>query len=247
MFNWLRRLLRGTAPKPLLETPSNSRSSTKNAAQPWDGTTWETNPAPPSPDQAGVYLARIHSKIDSLASSYASGNLNRVQFQELYAHYQRELQTVEAAMAISPKSDDWKNATTEGQSILIRHRNRAVVLGFSIYDNNSGLPVRSLGQFKVDPALFVPMLSSYQSATAEIFGGGICSTQIEGGQWLCFVPGRCTTTLALFNQEPSARQLKSLEELQVVFENANRESLSAQPIRVDGLACPHEYYIGHPL
>jgi len=202
---------------------------------------------PQTQEQAKAYLNKIHEKIDSLASSFATGNLNRTQFQELYAHYQRELQTVEAAMALSPESDDWKNAVTEGQSILIRHRNRAAVLGFSIYDNNSGLPVRSLGQFKVDPALFVPMLSSYRSATAEIFGGSLRSTQIDGGQWLCFVPGRATTTLALFHHEPSTRQLKALEELQVLFENANSSQLSSSPINLEGLACPHEYFIGHPL
>jgi hypothetical protein len=198
-------------------------------------------------DQAKAYLVKLHEKVDALASSFASGNINRTQFQELYSHYQRELQTVEAAMALSPESDDWKNAVTEGQSILIRHRNRASVVGFSIYDNNSGMPVRSLGQFKVDPALFVPMISSYQSAAAEIFGGGIRSTQIDDGQWLCFVPGGFTTTLALFNHEPSSRQLKALEDLQALFENANSSQLTTNPINLDGLACPHEYFIGHPL
>ena len=198
-------------------------------------------------EQAQVYLAKLHGKIDALASSFAAGNINRLQFQELYAHYQRELQAVEAAVTLSPTSDEWKDAINEGQSILIRRRNRASVLGFSIYENATGMPLHSLGQFKVDPALFVPMLSSYQTATAEIFGGGMRSTQIEGGQWLCFVPGRFTTTLALFNLEPSTRQLKALEEMQGLFETANRERMAAQPIRLELLVCPHEYFIGHSI
>ncbi len=258
MFNWLRRILRRNTPaRPLAPQPTPSAPVAAPPPAPAStvirpipaSTPIDSKPRynPQTQEQAKAYLSKIHEKIDSLASSFAAGNINRTQFQELYSHYQRELQTVEAAMALSPDSDDWKNAVTEGQSILIRHRNRAAVLGFSIYDNNSGLPVRSLGQFKVDPALFVPMLSSYRSATAEIFGGGIRSTQIEGGQWLSFVPGRFTTTLALFNHEPSTRQLKALEELQVLFENANSSQISSSPINLEGLACPHEYFIGHPL
>jgi hypothetical protein len=254
LINWLRRLLRGNAPaRSLAPQPvaavAHPPAPVATLTRLPSALPVESKPRlnPQTQDQAKAYLARIHEKIDSLADSFSTGNVNRTQFQELYSHYQRELQTVEAALALDPDSDDWKNAVTEGQSILIRHRNRAAVIGFSIYDNNSGMPVRSLGQFKIDPALFVPMLSSYQTAAAEIFGGGIRSTQIEGGQWLCFVPGRLTTTLALFNHEPSSRQLKALEDLQVLFEKSNNSQLVASPINTDGLVCPHEYFIGHPL
>ncbi|HEY3343442.1 MAG TPA: hypothetical protein VGJ97_00850 [Anaerolineaceae bacterium] len=254
MFTWLQRLLRGNAPaRPLAPQPVASvvqpSAPVATVTRLSSAIPVESRPRlnPQTQDQAKAYLARIHEKINSLADSFSTGNINRTQFQELYSHYQREFQTVEAALSLSPESDDWKNAVTEGQSILIRHRNRAAVIGFSIYDNNSGMPVRSLGQFKIDPALFVPMLSSYQSATAEIFGGGIRSTQIEGGQWLCFVPGRLTTTLALFNHEPSSRQLKALDDLHVLFEKSNRSQLISSPINLDGLVCPHEYFMGHPL
>lgn len=210
-------------------------------------TQYENHPAPQTQGQAKVYLERVKTKINSLAERFAAGNINRAQFQELYAHYQQEIQTIESILAVNPDSDEWKKAITEGQSILIRRRNRATVMGFSIYDNGSGMPLRSLGQFGLDPALFVPMLSSYRSATKEIFGGGMRSTQIEDGKWLCFIPGKITTTMALFNMEPSPKQLQSLEELQNIFENANQKQLNSDSVQPDLLVCPHEFFIGHPL
>ncbi len=123
----------------------------------------------------------------------------------------------------------------------------AIALGFSIYENASGMPLKSLGEFGVDPALFVPMLSAYRSAAEEIFGAGLRSTQIEGGKWLSFVPGKLTTTLALFSTEPSAKQMKTLEEVHRLFERANARQLGRQPMNVDGLVCPHEFFINHTL
>jgi hypothetical protein len=227
--------------------PGPQAKTTPAALNPVLSSERETHPNLQTRDQAKAYLERVKTKINSLAERFAAGNINRAQFQELYAHYQQEIQTIESILAVNPDSDEWKKAITEGQSILIRRRNRAAVLGFSIYDNGSGMPLRSLGQFGLDPALFVPMLSSYRSATKEIFGGGMRSTQIEDGKWLCFVPGKITTTMALFNMEPSSQQLKSLDELQQIFESANEQQLNSNSVQPDLLVCPHEFFIGHPL
>lgn len=196
---------------------------------------------------ARAYLEKVNQKINALAMRFANGDVNRVQFQQLYAHYQDEKQTIEGLLVEAPGSKDWKEAVTEGVSILIRHRHLAHVRGFSIYDNESGMPLKTIGQFRVDPALFVPMLSAYHSATEEIFGARVSSTQIEGGTWLSFVRGDQSTTLALFTTEPSGKQLRNLEALHKTFEQANKKQLSSPNINVDNLVCPHEFFIRHPL
>ena len=195
--------------------------------------------------EAQEYIAKVKSKQSSLADRFSRGDINRSQFQELYEHYQTEIQNIEFNLAADPGGEQWKRGIREGQSMLLRHRLTAQAIGFSIYDNQSGMPIKSLGNFRVDPALFVPMLSAYQSATTEIFGGGIRSTEIETGRWLCFIPGKRTTTLALFTTEPASRQLKVLQDLQVIFENANANQLQTSIIDSDALVCPHEYYLKH--
>ena len=138
-------------------------------------------------DEAQAYLERLQAKISKLAEEFASGVISRVQFQELFDHYQRERRMVESWLDTASMAEDWKQAATEGRSVIIRSQHAARVLGYSIYESDSGMPLKTIGQFELDAALVVPMLSSYRSATKEIFGAGLRSTEIEGGQWVCML------------------------------------------------------------
>lgn len=198
-------------------------------------------------DDAQVYLEKIRAKEDALAERFASGTVNRKQFEELFAYYQQEIRTISQFLSSNPDSDEWKNAVTEGQSILIRRKHATQMIGFSIYDLRTGLPIKTMGDFGVDPALFVPMLFAYQSATKEIFGGEVKSTQIQGGKWLCFIPGALTSTIALFTTEPSQQQLKNLEQSHKVFEDANAKFLNQEPIDSESLLITHEYFLKHSM
>jgi hypothetical protein len=225
MQRWLRRLFGGE--RPTRPKPPQAQDSRKAQMI-----------------QAREYLARVQAKITRLAEEFASGSINRAQFNELFEHYQRERRTIEAWMESSPDREDWRKASTEGKSVIIRKRYTAGVLGYAIYENDSGMPLNMIGRFEIDPALAVPMLSSFRSATQEIFGGGVQSTQIEGGRWMCFVPGELTTLMALFTTEPATQQLKSLEELHRLFEQANRPFLQSQPVNPDTLVFPHAHFLG---
>jgi hypothetical protein len=204
----------------------------------------ETTMIASSRGEAESYLERVQEKISKLAEEFASGTINRDQFQQLFDHYQRERNAIQNWMSTAALSDDWKDISNEGKSIVIRTKHTAKVLGYAIYENESGMPLNTIGDFEIDPALAVPMLSSYRAATKEIFGGEMRSTQIEGGKWLCFVPGRATTMLALFNTEPAGRQLEIMEDLHRLFEQANRRHLVQQPIDIDQLAFPHTSFLG---
>ncbi|NIS81493.1 MAG: hypothetical protein GTO14_15110 [Anaerolineales bacterium] len=190
-------------------------------------------------EDAQVYLERVRKKMNKLAEEFAAGLINREQFQELFDHYQREQRTIETWLDTWPGSDAWRKARTEGKSVAIRRRHRARILGYAVYKNDSGMPIATIGEFELDAALIVPMLSSYRSATREIFGAGMRSTQIENGQWLCFVPGEVTTLMTLFTTEPSSNQLSKLEDLHRLFESANRHFLREAVVDASKLAFPH--------
>jgi len=192
------------------------------------------------------YLEKIQVKVNKLAEEFATGSVNRLQFQELYAHYQREKQAVETWMENAVGSEDWHAKALEGKSILIRQQHAARVLGYAIYESETGMPLQTIGKFEIDPEIVVPMLSSYRSATKEIFGAGMRSTLIEGGQWLCFVTGDLTTLMALFSNEPAAKQLQTLEEIHRLFERANRYLLHRQPVDAEALVLPHMFYLDAP-
>jgi len=239
-MNWLQRLLA----KP--EKPAPPKAKPPAAAP---------VPAPVVPIQPGVdasavmdsradaekHLKEVQDKTNKLAEDFARGEVNRATFIHLYEHYQQQRQAIERMMEISPEL--WRQAVSQGKSIAIRREHHAKAMGFSIYENASGMPIATLGRFDLDPALMVPMLSSYREATREIFGSRMRSTQIESGRWVCFVSGAFTTLIALYNTEPAVRQLQLLEETHLFFERANKPRLQQAPINADGLVFPHEYYL----
>lgn len=196
-------------------------------------------------DSANAYLTRIQDKLNQVAIEFANGTINRAQFQELFDHYQRERRTIEVWIETAPDSDEWQQAKTEGKSIVIRKRHSAKILGYAIYQNESGMPISTIGEFELEAGLVIPMLSSFRSASQEIFGGGMRSSQIDGGKWLCFVPGKYSTMIALFSTEPASNQLKSLEELHRLFETANRVLLQEPAVDADALALPHIAFMEH--
>ena len=236
----------------------NQPQTTAAPAAPPQGAAAPTPPQPaaPTPPQPAAddepsplenpeeYLERVQEKINKLAEEFASGEINRTQFQELYEHYRREQQTVKRYLEMAPDSEEWREATTEGKSVVIRQKNVAKVIGYTVYDNESGMPLSTIGEFKIEAELAVPMLSSYRAATKEIFGAGMQSTQIEGGQWLAYMPGDFTTLMTLFSTDPASEQLESLEELHLLFERANRTLLGNPPVDPDELVFPHKYFLG---
>jgi len=184
------------------------------------------------------FIATVHAKMSRLVAEFAAGEINRTQFHHVYDRYQRQIMTV-AQMITESDPLAWKDAIVESEDTYhIRKRLTAKALGMSVYDNESGMPIETLGEFAVEAALLVPMLSSYRSATAEIFRAGMRSTEMENGQWLCFVPGNYTTLIALFSLEPSENQLTTVERMHKDFELANRTALETRRIDPSQLAYP---------
>ncbi len=235
-MNWLQRLFSRPEKQPPLE-----QKSAPPAAVPPPAAAPVLPPAADSRDQAESHLREVQAKTNKLAEDFARGEINRSTFIHLYEHYQQQRQAIERLLEISPES--WREAVSQGKSIAIRREHFAKPLGFSIYENASGMPLSTLGKFDLDPALMVPMLSSYREAAREMFGSRMRSTQIENGRWVCFVSGQFTTLIALYNTEPAARQLQLMEETHLFFERANKPRLQQSPINLDGMVFPHEYYL----
>ena len=192
-----------------------------------------------SRSEAGDYLGKVSDKMMKLAEDFAQGRVNRAQFEELYRHYLNERSAIEKLLDAQPASPAWKNVVTAGESVLIRRKHAALPLGYAIYVNATSALLRSVGGFRIDPAVLVSMLSAYRSATAEIFGSGIKSSEIEGGRWLCFVPGMYTTLLVVFSVEPARLQMEMLEQLHAHFERANRPTFEAGLPDAAKLVYPH--------
>ena len=193
--------------------------------------------------QGQEFIAQVHQKMSRLVQEFAEGIINRTQFHRLYDRYQRQIMTVAQLIAESDPTS-WRDAITETEDTLhLKKRLTAKAVGMSVYDNKSGMPIETLGEFAIDPELIVPMLSSYRSAAAEIFRAGMRSTEMENGQWLCFVPGTFTTLIALFSLEPSTNQIEMVERMHKDFEQANHAALEAGHADPTKLAYPFYSFV----
>jgi hypothetical protein len=172
------------------------------------------------------FLDRLRTKTTRLVQDFSDGLISQRQFQAVYSHYQRQRAAIEKALIEMPGSGAWRAAAVEGHTSFLRQQHAAQVLSYAIYDTTSGLPLTHVGDFIMDDALLVPMLSSFRSSTQELFGAGMKRIELEGGRYLCYVPGRYTTLIVIFSAEPAVMQLQTIEDLHRDFEMVNRLNLS---------------------
>jgi hypothetical protein len=196
-----------------------------------------------STKQGQEFITQVHQKMTRLVQEFANGEINRTQFHRLYDRYQRQIMTVAQLIAEADPST-WRDAISESEDTLhLKKRLTAKAVGLSVYNNKSGMPIETLGEFSVEAELIVPMLSSYRSAAAEIFRAGLRSTEMENGQWLCFVPGTYTTLIALFSLEPSSNQQAMIERMHRDFEQANQAALEGGNVDPQKLAYPFYSFV----
>ena len=177
-------------------------------------------------ERGKAHIGETHKKMSRLAQEFAQGDINRTQFQHLYDRYQRQIMTIAQLIAESDPSM-WQEVIEDetDSTLLIKQSLSARIIGYSVYNNKSGMPIETEGDFSLEPELIVPMLSSYRSATAEIFQANVKSTQLENGRWLYFMGGEYSTLIILFSLEPASNQLPSIQQAHHDYEIMNEALL----------------------
>jgi len=108
----------------------------------------------------------------------------------------------------------------------------------------SGVPLLTYGTFHLDEALVTGILSAFNSLSEEVFGAQVHKTQLAEGQVLYFVHARLTVTMAVFDEDPSPAQLRTLRDLVDEFERANAQELarnSPDPNRLHEVEIPFAF------
>jgi|WetSurMetagenome_2_1015567.scaffolds.fasta_scaffold282811_1 hypothetical protein len=197
-----------------------------------------TNP-PTFEVEARTYLAKYRVKINALSERFAAGKINRKQFDDLYQFYESKIIQIEKALEGNSDPGEWKKDLQEGQTILIRRKHAARLLGYGIYFRLTG-DLLKIGSHSVsNPAWFRQNLFEFSGFHDRISGG----QSLETGEWMAFISGTTSTTVALFSTEPSREQLRKLKDLHEVFENANHKILAEASFETKSLVCPHDFFL----
>lgn len=190
-------------------------------------------------------LREVEAKLDRTVQDLADGLINRGQFENLYRHYQNQRRMLQGLL--SEGGDQVPTSLAAGESMIIRQKYAAKVLAYAVYDNESGVPLYTRGDFPVDSDLVIGFLSGFRSATAEILGAGAAKAEAEDGKVLCYVPGEYCTLLVLYSSDPAEIDVRSLRQIHLHFETLNAGLLKQRPIPADKLLFNYDMVIkAHP-
>jgi hypothetical protein len=189
-------------------------------------------------EEARAELRRIESKVKKLVGDFAQGQINRRQFDEMYAHYQRQRELIEAVLEAPMEISEWEGVEALEATLPIRLRYAARPLGGAVYLKGAESPLHTEGDFPTDSERVNSLISSFHAASMELFRTGIRS-EIESGRWLCLVPGKFSVLVVVFSQEPPLAQIALLENLHRDFEQANHSALG--PGVADGVSLVYPY------
>lgn len=192
----------------------------------------ESPSADPDPEVVRA-LEEVETKIDRTVQDLADGLINRAQFENLYRHYQNQRKMLQGLL--DEGSGQVPSSVIDGESMIIRQRYAAKVLAYAVYDNESSVPLYTVGDFPVDSDLVVGFLSGFRSAAAEILGAGAAKAEAEDGKVLCYVPGQYSTLIVLYSSNPAEIHIQGLRKVHSHFETLNTGLLKQRPISTDAL------------
>lgn len=190
------------------------------------------------PSEVERTLEEVETKLDRTVQDLADGLINRAQFENLYRHYQNQRRMLQGLLA--EEGSQVPASLAAGESMIIRQAYEAKVLAYAVYDNESSVPLYTVGNFPVESDLVVGFLSGFRSAAAEILGAGAAKAESEDGKVLCYVPGEYCTLIVLYSSDPAEVYVRGLRKIHSHFETLNAELLKHTPILPDTLLFNYE-------
>lgn len=203
----------------------------------------------PSSDKrakAEAFKAEVQKKIQSLIAEFADGKISREQFNVLYERYSGQLAIADHAL-LSGNPEAVAIAQTGPSTIMVKESLLGKAIGLTIYHNQSGMMVDTLGNFDVPAAHISPVLNDF---TLMMQSKKLIDRRVEKvgpKQWLIFAAGQFTTIVTLFHNEPSALQSREMERLHHDFEEANRAFLQKDSVDKSKLAYPFLSFVQQKL
>ena len=189
--------------------------------------------------QGQLLLNKIRMKMYKIVDEFAQGEISREQFNQIYEHYQSQLVM---AMQMSDAESVGDASGTSRETIAIRNSLTAKAKAMTVYYHATGLLLETIGDFDVSVARIAPELNRISAGVQTGQKISIHSEKLDN-QWLLYVPGRFSTAVLLFSNEPSTRQTNIIENMHHDFEIANEAALRSG--RADGttLVYPFQLFV----
>lgn len=164
--------------------------------------------------------------MEIVSDEFASGKINRAQFNAMYKRYSEQRAIIERLIERNPDSEAWKQVISlKGQTGFLRHHFEALPLAFGVYHKSSPHPVMQGGKQTLDARVLIPLLRSIwlmKDRPKQALG----RKPIGDDRWLVVAVGDYAATAVLFSLEPSNAQARLVRDLHADFERANGAALA---------------------
>jgi hypothetical protein len=188
-------------------------------------------------DSPQVALEKIRRKLESVATEFSEGKINRAQFNAMYAHFSEQRTIIERLLERDPESPAWRSAAAPGHTTFLRQHFEARLLYYVIYQHDNYTPLFVGGKQPPDPELLNPMLATLWRMVNRP-KTGLARREMSQGHWLVMSLGDYAVTMAMYNLEPSMMQTTLVRDLHLDFERANRRALNAGSRTLDRFVFP---------
>jgi hypothetical protein len=203
------------------EPGQNDQPQASPASVPDSKNEAESNTSPKNPVLA---LETLRKKMETVASEFAAGRINRAQFNAIYGRYDEQRTIIERILERNPDSSAWKQVVRSGHTSFLRDHFEARCMYYLVYRFNMPTPLTMGGPQQPDLAQIEPVLTAVYNMQKRP-ENGLARKDLGSGQWLVLALGAYSITLVMFNLEPSAAQLNRVRDLHKDFERANRSAL----------------------
>lgn len=198
----------------------------------------ETQPQPqPAIDDPAAALGNLRIKMEGVARDYASGKLNRAQFNAIYGRYDEQRKIIERLLERDPENDAWQHVAEPGHTQFLLSHFQARPLYYIIYRLDMPTPLMMGGKHQPDMRHIEPALRALGKMPNRP-RAGLARKSMGNGQWLVMALGEYAVTMVMFMLEPSTLQLNRVRDLHADFERANRTALERGTKSFDRMVFP---------
>ena len=176
-------------------------------------------------DEISEILQSLERKIGRLEDDYKQGRVNSAQYGAIKRHYTEQREVAIRLQQTHPDSDRWKVVLEEGKTTFLLQLNEAAVRCVAFYDAKSGKLIFTQGEIPDEADDAISLLGNFGASKFNPTSGRMLATHADDGTALVLIPGRYTSALISFSQDPPGWQVRALREVHRNFEAANKPAL----------------------
>ncbi|MBN1678724.1 MAG: hypothetical protein JW966_00435 [Anaerolineae bacterium] len=184
-------------------------------------------------------LISLRQKMAKLAAEFSQGKLNPAQFDAIYSRYSEQRDIIERLLTRNPESQAWQSVVQSGHTSFLRQRFEARVLSYAIYNQQTYDLIMLTGTIQLDRVQIEAVMKRLVAIIRERGNPGPAHRKISDGRCVLFVPGDTTVAMVIYSLEPSAAQIRRVQDIHRDFERANKYTLSGGGFDAERLVYPH--------